>query len=122
MAKEPDTKLQDCVDSAKLNSRRIMTAERFHDPNDIEEPLFKLEEVGEFYPRRESHDRSSGCEWCRQFFEEQSRRGEVARPSLPSVRATIDLPALDRVFYGLRDAVMNLRWSKHRGRRLMVPR
>jgi hypothetical protein len=121
MAEKPDT-LQDCFAAAKLNSLSVMTAERFDDPDDIEEPLFKLEEVGEFYRRRESHDRSSGCEWCREFFKQQSRRGDVARPPLPSVRAAIDLHALDRVFYGLRDVVMNLGRSKHRRRKLMVTR
>jgi hypothetical protein len=70
-----------------VNSLRIKPTKRFHEPGNIEEVVVGLGEVGEFYRRRESHDRNDGCEWCRQFLAEQSRRGDGARASLPSVGA-----------------------------------
>jgi hypothetical protein len=74
-------------DSAKLQSLPVKAGQRPDEAEKIEEVVFELAEVGEFYPRRESHERNSECEWCRQFFTEQSRRDEVARPTPPSVRA-----------------------------------
>jgi hypothetical protein len=112
VTEQPDAKLQYDVDLARLNSRRLIEVKRSDGSNEIEKPLFKRETAGEFYRRRESHYRNSGCECCRKFFEEQRRRGDVARPSLPSVRTATDLHVLDRVLYGLRNGLMNLRRTK----------
>jgi hypothetical protein len=106
---QPDTKLQNDADSAQPDSRRLIEAKRSDHSNEIEKPLFKPATAGQFYRRRESHYRNSGCACCHKFFEEQRRRGNVTRPSLPSVRTATDLHVLDRVLYGLRDGLMSLR-------------